>query len=224
MAEGGAAQQVPQQPEADVAAGALGDEVEVQHLGGAQAAVPQQRAQRRLRLVAERGVALRLGEHEQEVQPAGPRAGRGGRRGAQAAGGAGEGLAAAAQVVEGADGHGRGRRQGRGLRAAQAAPARRAPQRRHGGAAPPPGPARPGSRAGTPGRARTMTHHTRYSQVLDTNSTAVHNAKEGGVYSLYNYSLRGKRVFLHFTAGMLKKHRVQRNARREKKSSLLRRK
>lgn len=137
MAEGSAAQQVPQQPEADVAAGALGDEVEVQHIGGAQAAVLQQRAQRPLRFVAERGVALRLGEHEQEVQPAGARAGRGGRRGSEAASGAGEGLAAAPQVVEGADGQGRGRSQGRGLRAARPAPQSPAPQRRHGGAAPP---------------------------------------------------------------------------------------
>lgn len=148
VAEGGSAQQLPQQPEPDVPAGALGDEVEVQHIGGAQAAVPQQRAQRRLRLLSERGAALRLGEHEQEVQPAGPRAGRGGRRGSQAAGGAGEGLAAAAQVVEGADGHGRGRRQGRGLRAAEAGPAPRAPQRRHRGAAPAAGPPRPSAGRG----------------------------------------------------------------------------
>lgn len=145
MPEGGSAQQVPQQAQADLPAGALGDQVEVQRVPAAQPAMPQHGAQRRLRLAAQRRAPLRLGEHQQEVQVAAPRhrrrhlpaaalvvtVGRSGRRGAEAAGGAREGLSAAAQVVEGADGQGGGQRQGAGL-GASPAPARAA-QRRHAG-------------------------------------------------------------------------------------------
>lgn len=148
--EGGAAQRVPQQAQADVPAGALSDEVEVQRVPAGQPAVPQHGAQGRLPLGAQRRAPLRLGEHHEEVQVAAPRRRlaalgvavcRGGRRGAEAAGGAGEGLPAAAQVVEGAHGQRRGQRQ-RARLGARPAPAQR---RRHdrAGPAPPPAPGPP---------------------------------------------------------------------------------
>lgn len=145
VAEGGAAHGVPQQLLADVSAGAVGDEVEVQPVPAAQPSVAQQGAQRDLALTAQRRAALHLGEHHQEVQRparlsscrrplaagrAGRRGGRrGGPRGAEAAGGAGEGLPAAAQVVEGAHGQGRRQRQRARLRArpAHSAATRRPP-------------------------------------------------------------------------------------------------